>query len=402
MKYSIRYLDSKGKTVSEIIDAENKNACENYVAGIQGTLVFAEAKTHLVQNTKTDTKKKIKITLLSEFTAVLASLLDSNLTLRDSLDVMVSIGEKKEIRALSLELLTAIEKGDSLHEAFKKTTFIYPQIVLGLIKVGERTGKLSSAINRLSVYLNDQKKLRDAVSGALVYPMIVFSVAIIGFFVVSLYALPKLSLVFSQLGGKAMQSLNESMANAQVIISIFLILVMLIVIAILGIIYYSKKDLSFKIKVDNSILKLPLIGEVLLGKEVLDFSFAMESMVQAGITLDDALLDSANASSNAAFTKALQDMRLKILKGSSLSLASAQVGVFPPYVIQWLHVGERTGATMQVFSQLRKYYEVYVERKLKFITSMIEPFFTILIGLGVVAVIFLFIIPIFTVYSNLM
>jgi type II secretory pathway component PulF len=162
-----------------------------------------------------------------------------------------------------------------------------------------------------------------------------------------------------------------------------------------------KRDKAFAIAFDSLVLKLPLIGSLLRTEQALAFSFAMETLTSGGVTIDEALLEAASVMQNAAFSRAAETMRERVRKGAPLSRACAEAGVFPPYLTQWLAVGERTGQVEKVFAQTRAFFQAESDKASSRLMTMAEPAITVIIGIGVLLMVVFFILPIFRSYGSI-
>jgi type II secretory pathway component PulF len=346
-------------------------------------------------------KKSISSPCLLEFTTLMSILLKSSLSVKDAMDIMEKTAERADVRALAARLSAGMERGQSFREALDGCGRL-PPVYSGLVRIGEKTGELSKAYERLADYLSEGKKLRDGLSGALVYPIIILAVGLVGGAGVSIFALPKLREIFNELGGTAMANIDKTLSSGISAISSFTAFVALAALAFVALAFAKRKNAALALKVDEIAYRLPFIGKIVQSRCLLDFSFAMESMTAGGIPLDEALGEAAKAAANAFFSASLSRARETVRKGSSLSAACAAVGSFPPYLVQWLSVGERTGRPQDVFGRLRSYYQSMSERRVKVFMSLIEPGVTLLIGAFVIILVFIFVIPLFNAMGSIM
>lgn len=137
-------------------------------------------------------------------------------------------------------------------------------------------------------------------------------------------------------------------------------------------------------------------------RELLNFTFAMEALTAAGVSVEEALSEGAGALTNKALARAALTIRDRLLKGERLSIAFAGSPVFPERMARWMAVGERIGHVEKVFGQLRAYYQQEVEKWINRLMALIEP--ALIVGLGILIILFvvLFIVPIFSLFGNVM
>lgn len=352
-------------------------------------------------NLETKARKPIPSACLLEFTSLASILLSSSLSVKDAMDILGKTAQRADVRDLAARLSRGMELGQSFRESLEACGRL-PPVYAGLVRIGEKTGELSKAYARLAEYLSEGKKLRDGLSGAMVYPALILGIGVVGGAAVSVFALPKLREIFSELGGSAMASVDKSLSAGTSLIAAFTLCLALAVLAFVALRAAMRGNPALALKADAIAYRLPLIGRIVQSRALLDFCFAMESMTSGGLPLDEALGEAAKASANAYFSASLSRVRETVRKGSSLSAACAASGAFPPYLVQWLSVGERTGRPQEVFGQLRAYYQSMAERRAKTFMSLIEPGVTLLVGAGVIAIVFIFVIPLFNAMGSIM
>lgn len=328
-------------------------------------------------------------------------LINSGLSIKDALEISSLINKKTEnIESL---LYRQIQKGISFADAVNKMENVFPPVYRGIIAVGDKVGSVEKIFPRLRQYLETQKKLKDKLFGAMLYPAIVLTTAIIVFTGMILFVFPKLKNMFIEFGGEAANILEQNIKQMEnTSITIFFI-IMLIIISLITTKIITIRNSSFKITSDFFLLRLPIIGKFITYLESLHFSFAMETLISGGITIEDAIQESSCVIKNAAYKEALKDVRNRITKGESLSSAfSAHEKIFPEYMTKWMMVGERSGRPEQVFSQLRNYFQNEIDLYTTKFMTLIEPSLILIIGLFLILLIVNIIIPIFSLYGSIL
>jgi type II secretory pathway component PulF len=156
------------------------------------------------------------------------------------------------------------------------------------------------------------------------------------------------------------------------------------------------------VRLDALILRIPILSTLLLDRELLNFAFAMETLTAAGVSVEEALAEGAGAIANSALKEAVIGSRERVLKGEPLSAAFARNPLFPQRIGRWVGVGERVGHVEKVFGQLRMYYQQEVEKWINRLMTLIEPVLIVALGILIVLFVVLFIIPIFSLYGNIL
>jgi type II secretory pathway component PulF len=401
-RFAVRYLTESGKVVSRSIEAADEAACEAMIAAASGVVIGLRRAGGGGTGGGPERSRPYPFACISEFTSLLSQLLSAALNVKDALDVLHTVAGRPDVRNLAASLAEDIGKGLSFRDAMRARVRGLPPVYLGLISVGDRTGDLPRAYKRLDSYLADRKKIRDRVAGALAYPIIVLAVAFLGVLALSLFAVPKLQEIFAQLGGTAAEQLSASLDSARVAFGAFGAAGAGLAIGAVGLYWARKADASAAIRIDRTLISLPVVGGILEANGLLDFCFAMEVMTAGGITLDDALDEAVATVGNAAYKAAIANARTAVRGGASLSQAVGRESAFPAFVKQWLAVGERTGQTSLVFGRMREFYQALAEKRANVMLSVLEPAISILLGIVMLAVVAFFILPIFTAYGSLL
>lgn len=329
-------------------------------------------------------------------------LIASGLSIRDSLEILAIMDEKTGSSKLANSILEQIKKGNSFADTVNDFSNYFSPIYRGIIKVGDRIGSVEKIFPKIKSYLEDQKKIKDKISSALIYPILVLITALIAFIVMIFFVFPKLKTMFAEFGGTAAVKLENNINNMEIGIIVILCVVLLITFTVLILRQLSKKYDSFHFAFDTFVLKLPFIKKVIIYKDILNFAFAMETLTASGITIEAALLEAMSVISNEVIKSALEDIHERIVKGESLSSSFAKHKIFPSYINKWILVGERSGKTEQIFTQIKNYYQGEIDRITTQFMALIEPALIILIGILLIILIATVIIPVFSLYGDIL
>lgn len=345
--------------------------------------------------------KKAKTVL--EFTQMMETLLASGLSIKDSLEITSLIGTKKDdCGELAGELLSEIRKGVTFAKAVGGMNSLFPPVYRGIISVGDHVGSVEKIFPRLRMYLETSKKLRDKFVSALIYPSLVFFIAVIGTVGLAVFVFPKLETMFSEFGGEAAVLLQNNIHKLQTGIGTFIICLLIIFSAAMIIKKTAKRNSKLKIRLDALALRYPLLGKFNAEWQTLNFAFAMETLTAGGVTIEAAIPEAESVVTNEAYRTALSDVTSDIIKGIAVSEAFSEHQEFPSYMSRWLMVGERSGKTEQVFAQIRTYFQNDIEKYTSWFMSLIEPVLIILVGMLLLILVMTIIVPIFSLYGTIL
>lgn len=295
-----------------------------------------------------------------------------------------------------------IQKGISFAQAVNKLDTIFPPVYRGIIAVGDKVGSVERIFPRLRLYLETQKKIKDKLFSAMLYPLIVLITAFIVFTATIFFVFPKLKMMFVEFGGEAAVLLEKNINNMETGFTITFAMIILLLIAIGIIKITSNNNPILRRSLDTITLKIPILGRFLTYLETLHFSFAMETLIAGGITIEDSIQESEFVLTNTAYKNALENVRTRITRGESLSDAfSSHNNIFPDYMIKWMMVGEKAGKPEQVFAQLRNYFQNEIDLYTTKFMTLVEPVLIILIGLFLISLIINVIVPVFSLYGSI-
>jgi type II secretory pathway component PulF len=355
---------------------------------------------------------KASIKTVLDFTMMMEALLDSGLSIRDALEILAvtdravtdrsTVSRQSPAAKLARELSTYIAKGGSFAASVRSKTKTFPPIYRGMINLGDRTGSVELIFPRLCSYLKDQKKLKEKISAALAYPIMVFCFSLLGAAALVLFILPKMEGIFGSFGGSSAEQIHRNIQNAKnwgLFLTLFLAFFL---IAILTLKLMSRKNKKLECFMDSTLLKIPMLGGFLILWESLNFSFAMEILTGGGLPVDAALGESTGVISNRFYRQSLFRAREGVVNGGTLSSAFARDPIFPPYLSRWAAIGEQSGGPEKVFSQIRTYFQAEVEQRTEKFLLLIEPAMIIITGIFVLILITGIILPLFSAYGNVL
>lgn len=347
--------------------------------------------------------RRTKISAVRDFTDSLSLMIDAGLSVRDALEVAEAV--LSEGRGSSVKLVCYISEkiraGLSLSRCLASLGDTFPPLYRGLVRIGERVGGLERVLGRLSDYLRRQKQMKDRISSAFIYPLLVLCVALAGIILVGAVVVPKAGELFSLAGAELPPTVRRLTLSANLLVGLTSAILAATAAGFCGLRTARHAGGYTAARVDGLLLRMPIAGRFLALRSAAEFCFAMEILTESGVSVEDGLEESARAIDNFALQHAALAAREDIVGGASLSSALLCHRVFPERIGRWIRIGERTGGVDLVFSQLRRYYESEVDRWSARATALLEPALTLAVGALLMTVILVFIVPLFSLYSSL-
>lgn len=394
------YKAKKGPTeiVEGTIEAESQASCLTKLSrlGYYPLLVQREDEKIKASSSAFHFFKKIRLHDLSIFTRQLSDLLDSGLTLHKALNVIYQQTENRSLQSVIGNIRNQVRDGRSFSDALKKHPEIFSSLYVSMAKSGETGGMLENILARLAGFSEAQEGLQTKVKSALAYPAVMASVGFITIIVLITFVIPKIVTMFEDLG----QTLPIPTAIL-VNISRFLISYWYIVIGVILLIAFAVSRVARtedgKITIDKMKLSLPIIGDLMRKAEIANFSRTLGTLLQNGVPILESLEVVSSTMQNAVLKSEIVATFREVRDGKSLSSSLALRRNFPIFATNMLAVGEEGGDLEKSLLKVADSYEREADNVIKIMTSLLEPFLILTMGLIVGFIVVSMLLPIFQI-----
>ena len=328
----------------------------------------------------------------------------------DSLRVMIKAGLSvvEALRILALQTPNArfkkiiekikkdVEEGHSLTETLEKFPSVFPSIFVKMISSGELSGRLEDTLQQIVIQMKKSYELNSKVRGAMIYPAVVL-VAMLGIGVeMVVFVLPKLLNVFKEMNialplpTRILMALSDFLINHG-------ILTLIIIAAFIGGIISIHKKLWFQKAYDMTLIRFPIIGNIVKQVNLARFTLTLSSLLKSTIPIIDALEITGQVVGNVHYQIIIKQASEQIKSGKTLAECLLPFPLFfPPITTQMILVGEQSGKLEEMLSELAAYYDNEVDRILKNISTIIEPVMIIILGVVVGALAVSVIMPLYS------
>ncbi len=343
-------------------------------------------------------RPKVKQRSIGIFTRQLATMIDAGLPLVQSLEILASQQENKTFKEIIRQIREDVEGGSTFAGALKKHPATFNELYTNLVVAGEEGGILDNILTRLANYIEKAEALKKKVKSALIYPSTIVGVAIIVVMILMIFVIPVFETMFRQAG----QSLPLPTLVVLTISKFTKKYVFIVLPGLLLLLYLLKKYYQTengRTWIDRLILKLPVFGDLFRKISVARFSRTLGTLVSSGVPILDGLSIVSKTSGNKTIETAILNARASIREGETIAEPLNRSGVFPPMVIQMISVGESTGALDSMLAKIADFYEEEVDIAVGNLTSLLEPFLMIFLGVVIGGVVISMYLPIFQMAS---
>lgn len=329
------------------------------------------------------------------FTRQFATMIDAGLPLVQALDILSTQVENKMLAKGLATIKNDVESGSTYADALKKHPRIFSDLYANMVAAGESGGILDTILNRLAAYIEKAMKLKKKVKGAMVYPIVVSTIAIVCIAVIMVFVVPTFSKMFTQMGGELPAPTKFVMAVSNFMAGIGGLMTLIFFVgAFIGLKQFRRTEQGKRIT-DNIFLKLPIFGILLRKVAVAKFTRTLGTLISSGVPILDGLEITAKTAGNKVIEYAVMDVRKAVSEGKTLAEPLMKAKTFPPMVTHMISVGESTGALDSMLSKIADFYDDEVDNAVSNLTAMMEPMLMVFLGGSVGFIVIAMYLPIF-------
>ena len=343
-------------------------------------------------------KPKVKVEDVLIFSKQFATMVKAGLPILEVLAMLRDQLEGPAIKEVIEDIRKSLEGGVTLSKCFEKYPQYFDNVYCNLIKAGEASGKLDVFLLKIVDSLEKKEKIKKKIKSALMYPAIMFSVAI----TVSAFMLIKVVPVFAKM--YAGMGLDLPTPTAVIMsMSDFLrgtggmVLLISLISFFVGFKYLTAKNEMIKYRWHKQILKLPVFGDLILKSLLARISLIMGNLSAAGVNLLESIEIAKSVSNNVVVTEALENVKKGVFSGDTLTKLFLKEPLFPPTFSQLISVGEQTGQLDEMFGSVAMYYEEEFDGAVDNMSSLIEPIMIVFMGIMIGGLMIAMYSPIFNV-----
>ena len=327
-------------------------------------------------------KKKAKVEDVLIFSKQFATMVKAGLPILQVLGMLRDQIESPAMKDVIEDIRKSLEGGVTLSKCFEKYPELFDNVYINLIKAGEASGKLDVFLLKIVESLEKKEAIKKKIKGALMYPSIMFTVAI----TVSAFMLIKVVPVFAKMYDG--MGIELPAATATIMgMSDFLrgtggkLMFLFLVIFFFAFKYLTTKNEKIQYLWHKQVLKLPIFGDMILKSMLARISLIMGNLSAAGVNLLESLEIAKSVSTNVVVLESLENVKKGVFSGDTLTKLFLKDPLFPPTFSQLISVGEQTGQLDEMFGSVAKYYESEFDTVVDNLSSLIEPILIVFMGL---------------------
>ncbi|MGQ0643311.1 MAG: type II secretion system F family protein [Gemmatimonadaceae bacterium] len=328
------------------------------------------------------------------FTRQFSTMINAGLPLVQALDILAKQTDNKNLSNVTRSVVFDVESGHTVADALGKHPNAFSDLYVNMVAAGEAGGILDTILMRLATFLEKNDALIRKVKGAMIYPGVIMSVAVIAIAVLLLFVIPVFETMFASVGlalplpTRIVMGLSRFLKGYWWAIGAggfgFIVLFRR---------YY--KTSGGKLTVDKMMLRIPVLGDVLRKSAVSRFTRTLGTLISSGVSILDGLEITAKTAGNRVIQDAIMASRSSIASGETIAQPLQKSNVFPPMVISMIAVGEQTGGLDEMLSKIADFYDEEVDAAVSGLLSLLEPVMIVFLGVVVGGMVVAMYLPIF-------
>lgn len=327
-----------------------------------------------------------------------STMLGAGITIVKSLDVLYHQQEKDKLKQILLKVYEQVQVGKSLSKALQSADGAFPNFMISMVEAGEMSGSIDQVMERLAEHYEKQVKLKNKVSSAMIYPIILCIVGLAVVFGLFVFVMPNLMGMFGD--PEDLPGLTRGLMKISEILQHSWYLVLAGIAGVVVGLTILRKTKFFGRIIDKVLIFMPAVGKLYVKIMSASFCRTMYSVFSSGMSLLTSLELTTNVVGNSYVTAKMNEVMDEIRAGGALSTSLTKTEIFPQMMLTMINVGEESGALDEILAKTADFYDLEADDAIQKLVSMMEPVMIVVLGGLVGAVVIGIMLPIYGMYEN--
>ncbi|MCG8316239.1 MAG: type II secretion system F family protein [Pseudomonadales bacterium] len=323
---------------------------------------------------------QIKMDDMVMFCRQMKALTKAGIPIIQAINGLAEHSKSERLKECLLDVVIRLQMGNSLAAALGQYPKIFSKLFVSIIHVGESTGKLDDAFEKLIHHLELERDTKNRISQAVRYPMMVMGAMFVAMGIVNMFVIPQFAGVFDKLGAELPTPTKILMATSEFTVNYWWLILLVVIGAIVSFIRYIKTEKG-EYWWDKKKIRLPIIGKIFEKSALSRFTRSFAMMSESGVPILQCLNIVGGTIGNTYISAAIADIRRGVERGDSLARTCAASGMFTPLILQMISVGEETGSLDALLHDVSDFYEEEIDYDLKKMADAIEPIILVFLGI---------------------
>jgi type IV pilus assembly protein PilC len=353
--------------------------------------------------------RKVDLRELAVFSRQFATLIASGMPMLRTLHTLEEQTQDEMIREAVAGVRADVEAGSTLEQAMARHPQVFDRLFRAMIRSGEQSGRLESALDQIAFQAEKNDALRRQVKSALMYPTLVFGFAAVVLIAIVAFVIPVFAKIFKELaeehpeeGGAGLPLPTQICVSAsKALTGYWFVVIPAIVVGVFVFVQWKRTE-GGRETWTRFTLRIPFkIGDVIQKVALARWSRTFSGAVSAGVPMLQAIKLTGETAGNVVIEQAMDDVYASVKKGGSLAAPIEANEIFPPMIGHMVAVGEETGQLENMMDKVADFYEAEVDAKVKALTSLLEPVMIVFVGGIVGFIVISMYLPMFSIYEKI-
>ncbi|MBT3879561.1 MAG: type II secretion system F family protein [Candidatus Scalindua sp.] len=409
--FIIQAIDEKGATVKEKIEALSSEEVLETIRskGFYPTTI-KQVKEKTLKKSTTAKKRKSSLSSISlgkvsdkqinPFTRQLSTLQDADIPIVQSLTILQTQMKKGLLKSAVEEIIADIKGGDTLSIAMSKHPKVFDKLYVNIINAGEISGTLDVILERLATYREKMQKLKRKIISSLMYPATVILASGAILTGIMIFIIPKFAKMFEEMD-VALPWLTSALINTSNFLFTHWYVIFGSPVVVFTIFKLVGKIGKFRLIIDKLKFKIPIFGTLINKSVVSKFARTLSTLMSSGVPILEALNNVKDATGNMAMSKAVNQIHDSIREGESIAKPLRESKICDAMVVNMVEIGEQTGELDKMLFKIADNYDNDIDSIAESLTSMMEPFIVVFLGLSVGTIVVALFLPLVKLMNGL-
>jgi type IV pilus assembly protein PilC len=407
--FAFKAMDLAGAASVGELDAESKAQVSEQLRQ-RGLIVLdvSEKKTPFNIEDLFKRFQGIDMRALSVFSRQFATLVASGMPMLRTLHTLEEQTQEEQIKDAVGSVRSDVEAGSTLEQGMERHPKVFDRLFRAMVRSGEQSGRLEDALDRIAFQVEKADILRRQVKSALMYPALVFSVAVVVLVAIVAFVIPVFVKIFEELAAEHPDEkaglpvpTQICVTASEAITGYWYMILPSVALFIFAFVKLKKTKLGHEYW-DRFKLRIPFkIGDVIQKVALARWSRTFSGSVSAGVPMLQAIQLTGETAGNIVVEQAMEDVYESVKRGGSLAAPIQANPIFPPMVGHMIAVGEETGQLEHMLTKIADFYEAEVDAKVKALTALIEPLMIVFVGGIVGFIVIAMYMPMFSIYEKI-
>ena len=393
--FDYKAVDSSGKPVQGVLEGDNARQVrqllrERHLLPLEVTEVAEQEK----KRRKLGFRKGISATDLALLTRQLATLVRAGLPLEEALRAVSQQTEKSRVSSILMGVRSRLMEGHPLAVGMADFPMAFPEMYRATVAAGEQSGHLDMVLERLADYTESRQILRQKLSSAAIYPIVLSIMAILIVTGMLVFVVPKIVGIFEDSNQK-LPFLTTALITVSHVIRDYGLLGL---VAIAGGVFAFKRWLrqkSARRRVDGLLLRLPLVARLVRGFNNARFTRTLSILSGSGVPVLESMRIAGSVIANLPMWEAVEEATMRVRECASISHSLAARGLFPPMTVHLIASGEASGKLDEMLERAAENQERELDGLIGAMLSILEPALIIVMAIFVFIIVIAILLPIF-------